>query len=248
VLDGVDLDASRGEVVGLIGTNGAGKTTLMNVISGLVGASGQVELEGEDITGRPPHLRARLGLGRAFQDARLFGGLSLMECVQVALEVRHRSELVPSMLALPPSRAAERRTFAEATDIVALLGLGRYADAPVTELSTGTRRIAELACLVALGARVLLLDEPTAGIAQREAEAFGPLIRSVQAELDATVVIIEHDIPLVLSISDRVYCLEAGRVIAEGLPEAVRNDPRVISSYLGTDDRVIQRSGTAARR
>jgi ABC-type branched-subunit amino acid transport system ATPase component len=125
------------------------------------------------------------------------------------------------------------------------LGLGHYADATMAELSTGTRRIVELAALIALDAKLFLLDEPTAGVAQKETEAFGPLIRSIQRELSASILIIEHDMPLVMSISDRIYCLEAGAVIAEGSPIEVRNDPFVIASYLGTDERAINRSGVA---
>jgi ABC-type branched-subunit amino acid transport system ATPase component len=109
-------------------------------------------------------------------------------------------------------------------------------------LSTGTRRIVELAAVLAVAPRVLLLDEPTAGVAQREAEAFGPLIKRLQQELDATLVIVEHDLPMLLALSDRIYCLEAGSIIAEGTPQAVRNDPLVIASYLGTDSRAIERS------
>ena len=126
--------------------------------------------------------------------------------------------------------------------MIGYLGLGRYADHFVSDLSTGTRRIVELAGLLAIDQPVLCHDEPTAGVAQREAEAFGPLIQRIKNDLDATVVVIEHDMPLIMSVSDRIYCMEAGRVIAEGDPEAVRGDPRVIASYLGTDERAIERS------
>ena len=143
---------------------------------------------------------------------------------------------------LPPAIRAERAKRAEAAELIDFLGLGRYADRFIAELSTGTRRIVELASVLAVAPRVLCLDEPTAGVAQREAEAFGPLIKRVQQELDATLVVVEHDLPMILSLSDRVYCMEAGAVIAEGTPAAVRNNPLVISSYLGTDDRAILRS------
>lgn len=123
------------------------------------------------------------------------------------------------------------------------VGLDRFSDQFVSNLSTGTRRVTELACQFALGARVLLLDEPTSGLAQRETEAFGPLIREIRTELDAAALLVEHDMPVVMQVSDRVYCLEAGEVIAEGSPEQVRHDPLVVASYLGTDVRSIQRSG-----
>ena len=131
-------------------------------------------------------------------------------------------------------------------DLVDLLGLGGYRDHYIADLSTGTRRVVELAGLLALDAKVLCLDEPTAGLAQRETEAFGPLIVTIRRQLDASVLLIEHDMPLIMGISDRVYCLEAGKVIAEGHPAAVRDNPRVIASYLGTDERAINRSGAEA--
>lgn len=245
-LQAVSLVAHQGEVVGLIGSNGAGKSTLLNVISGFVPAqSGTIELWGEDITHQPPHVRAH-HVGRVFQDARLFGDLTLRETVRVALEPHERSEFVPSLLGVPPARRAERAKIAEAEIYIDFLGLGRYADAYLSDLSTGTRRIVEMACLLAQGSRLLLLDEPTAGVAQRETEAFGPLIKRIQRELGATILIVEHDIPLIMSISDRVYCLAAGAAIAEGDPEQVRHDPAVVAAYLGTDERAIARSGARA--
>ena len=138
--------------------------------------------------------------------------------------------------------AANGDRVSAADDLIGFFGLGDYADKFVAELSTGTRRIVELACLVAGGSRLLCLDEPTAGVAQREAEALVPLLHGVRRELDASVLLIEHDMPLVMSISDRIYCMDAGEVIAQGTPAAVRDDPRVVASYLGTDTRAIARS------
>jgi ABC-type branched-subunit amino acid transport system ATPase component len=160
----------------------------------------------------------------------------------VALEARETSLLVPSMLSLPPSPQREKRKHKQANEIIGYLGLSRYADALLGELSTGTRRIVELGALLALDSELLLLDEPTAGVAQKETEAFGPLIESIRKELGASILVIEHDMPMVMSISDRIYCLEAGCVIAEGDPKAIRSNPAVIASYLGTDERAIARS------
>ncbi|MEX5635401.1 ABC transporter permease subunit [Parafrankia sp. FMc2] len=244
-VDGVSLQVQPGEIVGLIGTNGAGKSTLMNAIGGFLPATGTVELLGRDITGASSATRARAGLGRTFQTATLFPELTVRQTVQIALEARGRTELLTTALHLPHTYRQERVKRSDANELIDFLGLGRYADAFIADLSTGTRRIVELAGLLALDARLLCLDEPTAGVAQRETEAFGPLIREIRRELDAAMLVIEHDMPLIMSISDRVYCLETGRVIAEGTPDAVRNDPKVIASYLGTDERAITRSGAA---
>ena len=241
-VDRVSIVAHPGEVVGLIGTNGAGKSTLMNAIGGFATAEGIVEMLGNDVSGRSASARARIGLGRTFQAARLFPELTVRETVQVALEARGRTGLLSTALFLPSSSRSERAMASDASDLIDFLGLGRYADGFVAELSTGTRRIVELAGLLALDAQVLCLDEPTAGVAQRETEAFGPLLKQIQQELHATMIVIEHDMPMIMALSDRVYCLEAGQVIAEGSPTEVRNDPRVVASYLGTDTRAIDRS------
>jgi len=215
-------------------------------VGGFVASRGVIEVLGRDVQGLAPHRRAALGLGRSFQDAALFADLTVRETVQTALETRARAGFVAVALGLPHGRRRERAKRAQADEILSFLGLGAHTERFVSELSTGLRRIVELACLLAVDARVLCLDEPTAGIAQREAEAFGPLLRAIRTELDASMLVIEHDMPLVMSISDRIYCLEAGGVISSGPPEAVRRDPRVIASYLGTDEHAIARSGAAA--
>jgi ABC-type branched-subunit amino acid transport system ATPase component/ABC-type branched-subunit amino acid transport system permease subunit len=238
----VNIQIDKGELVGLIGANGAGKSTLMNAISGFVASTGDIDVLGREVNDLSPRERHALGLGRGFQAAKLYPDLSVRDTVQVALEARKTSQLVPSLLALPPSPRVERTRRAEAAEIIDFLGLGRYADQLTVNLSTGTRRIVEFACLLAVAPKVILLDEPTGGVAQRETEAFGPLIRRLQKELGAAVLLIEHDMPLVMSVSDRIYCLEAGAVIAEGSPQAIRNDAKVIATYLGTDERAIERS------
>ncbi|MEX1218135.1 MAG: ATP-binding cassette domain-containing protein [Acidimicrobiales bacterium] len=241
-VDGASIIVKPGEIIGLIGTNGAGKSTLMNAISGFVPMSGSIEVFGTEVSKMSSPRRSRLGMGRAFQNARLFSSLSVRETLMVALEARERSLLLPSMLSLPPSPQREKRKYKQANEIIGYLGLSRYADSLLGELSTGTRRIVELGALLALDSELLLLDEPTAGVAQKETEAFGPLIESIRKELGASILVIEHDMPMVMSISDRIYCLEAGCVIAEGNPASIRSNPAVIASYLGTDERAIARS------
>jgi ABC-type branched-subunit amino acid transport system ATPase component/ABC-type branched-subunit amino acid transport system permease subunit len=249
VLDRVSMRADHGEIVGLVGPNGAGKTTLFDVLSGHQHPdAGRVLLSGSGVTLLRPEQRAQLKVARTFQQARLYPALTVREAVQLALECTERSEAVPSLLALPPSMAAERAKGRRADELIGLMGLGRYADTLVAELSTGTRRLVEIATAVALQPTVLLLDEPTAGVAQREVEAFAAVLVDVRAHLDATVVLIEHDLPLVTSVADRMYVLAAGVVLAEGTPKKVTADPAVIAAYLGTDERVVARSDVRRAR
>jgi ABC-type branched-subunit amino acid transport system ATPase component/ABC-type branched-subunit amino acid transport system permease subunit len=244
-LDGAEIEVRPGEIVGLIGPNGAGKTTLLNVISGRLQAdSGAVHLGGIDITGMAAEIRSAFGLGRSFQDAHLFPGLTVREAVQVAMAKRFRSGVLASGAGAPWVKMAEANSRRSADAILERLGLVAWQDILTSELSTGTRRICDLAAQVASQPSVLLLDEPTAGVAQREAEAFGPLLRRIRDELDCSILIVEHDMPLLMGLCDRIYAMVAGRVISSGTPQEVREDPQVIASYLGTDEVAVTRSGT----
>jgi ABC-type branched-subunit amino acid transport system ATPase component len=232
-------------VLGLIGQNGAGKTTFFDIVSGFLQADGgQILYRGTDITHFAPHERARNRLGRSFQDARLYPMLTVAETIMVSLE-RHLAsrDIVAAALRLPASLDSEMVAAERVDELVAMTGLGGYRDSLVGELSTGTRRVVELACILAQDPSVLLLDEPSGGVAQKETEALGPLLKRVQAATGCAIMIIEHDMPLLRSICDEMYALELGGVIAKGRPDEVLEHPRVIESYLGTDEAAINRSG-----
>lgn len=233
-----------GEKCGLVGPNGSGKTTLINVISGVIRpAAGSVRVFGTEVVDLAPDFRAAFGLSRSFQDAKLFAGLTVRETLQVAVARQHKVGFLSAMLGAPWVRSSEGRTRLAADELIERFGLSAWADARTSELSTGSRRICDLAAQVAGRPRLLLLDEPTAGVAQREAERFGPLLRQIRDELDCAVLIVEHDMPMLMGLCDRVYALEAGAVIAEGTPAEIRSDPLVIGSYLGTEETAISRSG-----
>ncbi|MDA8274041.1 MAG: ATP-binding cassette domain-containing protein [Actinomycetota bacterium] len=245
-VDQVSLSVHGGEILGIIGSNGAGKTTLFDVCSGFLSPdAGRIHLWGQDVTRLAAWERAELGMGRIFQDARLFPALTVAENLAVAFD-RHVDvrEPIACMLRLGPTDDSERGTRDKVDALLDQTGLERYRDAFVSELSTGTRRIVEIACAMAHRPSLLLLDEPTSGVAQRESEAMAQLVLRLHQETAMTFVIIEHDVPLVASISDRLVCMHLGRVIADGEPADVLAEESVITSYLGGDDAAIRRSDT----
>ncbi len=240
----VAIEVTQGQTVGIIGPNGAGKTTLFDLVSGFVRPdAGTVVFAGTDVTTWSPQMRAWRGLVRSFQQGQLFETMTVLDTLCVAQERSHPTHIGSSALGL---RKVELLKQQRARDLAALMGLDRYRHTPIRELSTGTRRIAELACLVALEPSLLLLDEPSAGIAQRETEALGDLLRRLKTHLQATVLIIEHDMPMIMSLADRVIAMESGKVIHDGTPDSAQSDPSVIESYLGGDPQTIHRSGEAA--
>jgi ABC-type branched-subunit amino acid transport system ATPase component/MFS family permease len=243
-VDDVTLSLAPREILGVVGPNGAGKTTLFDLISGFTpSAAGAVLLDGIDVTAMNPAARAGRGLGRSFQDARLFPDMTVSETLAVSLErwIEQRSAFAAA-LRLPSVFDDEERTMLRVDELIELMNLGSFRRSFVRELSTGTRRVVDLACQVAHRPTVILLDEPSSGIAQREVEALGPLLRRLRDEMGAALMVIEHDMPLVSSISDRLLALDQGRVVTTGAPSDVLAHPDVVQSYLGTDAAALTRS------
>jgi branched-chain amino acid transport system ATP-binding protein len=242
----VSFQLNKNEILGIIGPNGAGKTTLFDLVSGyLQPDEGSVHFLGQDVSQWSPDQRAFAGLARSFQDARLFPSLTVAENLGLAFE-RHLEvrDVLAATLGLPAVQQSEVQIAITVHELIELLGLQAFAHKFVSELSTGSRRIVDLGMALAHRPDVLILDEPSSGIAQRETEALGPLLVRIHEELGCSLLVIEHDMPLLLSISDRLLALETGRLIAEGTPEQVIADPLVVASYLDTDESVISRSGT----
>jgi ABC-type branched-subunit amino acid transport system ATPase component len=244
-VDGVGFELRPHRILGIIGPNGAGKTTVFDLISGLLPVNrGRILFKGRDITRWPAARRAQQGLGRSFQDAHLFPSLTVAENLAIGLErhIKVRDHLA-ALLALPAIQESERQVAYTVTDLIELFGLAAFRDKFLGELSTGSRRIVDLAMSLAHDPDVLLLDEPSSGIAQRETEALGPLLKRVRAETGCALLVIEHDMPLITYLADEMLALDLGRVIARGSPDAVVEHPEVVRSYLGADMTAIQRSG-----
>ena len=256
-VDDVDLEVRRGDIVGIIGPNGAGKTTFVGMCSGFLSPdTGRLTFDEHETTGLKPSELAERGIGRTFQDARLWPSLTVRESLALALD-RHVDVRDPFACALRGWSvvASERDVSRRVEALLERTGLVGYADTFVSELSTGTRRILELSCALAHDPDLLFLDEPTAGVAQRESEVLGELLLDLRDEEGMTLVVVEHNIPVVSAISDRLVCLDLGSVLAEGTPKAVLSNEAVLASYLGSDEvpkrrgvrGAAKRSGAAAR-
>jgi ABC-type branched-subunit amino acid transport system ATPase component/predicted MFS family arabinose efflux permease len=244
--DDISLDLHEGEILGILGPNGAGKTTLFDLISGFFPVdSGRIIFDGADVTAFPPDARSRLGLGRSFQDSKLFPALTVYDTIKVALE-RHLDVRDPlaAALSLPASIQSEADAAERVEELIEMLGLDAYRNKFISEISTGTRRMVDLACILAHEPKVILFDEPSSGIAQRESEALGPLLRKVRDLTGSSLLVIEHDMPLLTSLADEIIALDLGRVVMRGTPQQVVRDPRVVSAYLGSDTVASSRSGT----
>ena len=234
-LGDVNLEVRQGEIVGLIGPNGAGKSTLMECISGFRRPDrGRITYQGRNLLIESTHARADLGIGRTLQNVRLFPYLTVLDNLRLALHRHIQHGVFADALNLPSARREEREVAEKAEKLIELIGMQAFAEKFASELSYGTLRLLELGCMLALEPTFLLLDEPASGISQKETEALGPLLRRIKSQTNSTILLIEHDMPLIFSLSDWVYCLESGQNLSDGTPEQIQADERVIEAYLGT--------------
>ena len=232
-LNNVNLHVNEGEIAALIGPNGAGKTTVFNIVTGYyTPTSGDVVLDGESISGLRPYKIARKGLGRTFQNIRLFGDMTAAENVATAADSLNKSGLVGALFGVPRSRRDEKDSMEKAHELLRFIGLDHRTEQMAKNLPYGDQRRLEIARALALNPKVLLLDEPAAGFNPQEKVELGELIRKIR-DRGFAVLLIEHDMSLVMKISDRISVLDFGQKIAEGAPSEIQNSQRVIDAYLG---------------
>jgi branched-chain amino acid transport system ATP-binding protein len=233
----VNMDVNEWEIVGLIGPNGAGKTTFFNCVMGVyTPTTGAVSYRETPITELPTHERAALGVGRTFQNIGLVKSISVMENMLVGQHLKAKYSPIAGLFGTPRSFSEERILKENALEVLHFMGLLEFRDERVSRLPYGIQKLTEIAVVLSGDPDMLLLDEPTSGMSPEEAHQFGDLLLKLRSELNLTVLMIEHHVPLVVRVCDHVYCLNFGKLLAAGTPDEIRNHPEVVAAYLGTEE------------